>query len=237
MGFKKTFDTREGEMRSIRFSDLNHTPHWKRSGAADGYASVEFSTHSKNAYLSIDAEEQARDLQTGRVASKRTMISLAEPQARDLYAWLKERFEAAEEVERAARCPPPSRSPQPPHAPQIGDYIARNEPHGLGERGAYVALITGHGGWCPDEKRICHCETIEGARALAKLCNDTRDLAEQWHSLSTRAPGPSGRDLGAEEWAKGLIARAIVKVLGINAMHDFGASELGLPMFGDKGGN
>jgi hypothetical protein len=124
-----------------------------------------------------------------------------------------------------------ARKPERYEPPKVGDYIARSEPlYGCGDFSAahspgYVALKTD----TLSEKRISACATLEGARKLAKLLNDVRDIAHDWRCISAE---PLNKGGSAEEWARIKIASSVCKVLGINAAHDFGASAMGLTVFG-----
>lgn len=101
--------------------------------------------------------------------------------------------------------------------PKIGDYIARQEPL---KTGGYVALKV-HA--LTDERRFA-CETMEGARRLAKLMNDVRDLARDWRDIRTV---PLFKNGDPEKWARNIIAHALCEAAGVEAAHDFGASLLG----------
>lgn len=116
--------------------------------------------------------------------------------------------------------------PQRYEPPKVGDYVAhRHGAHGPFQYGGSVDLKIGN----LADTRISACATFEGATKLAKLLNDVRDLAETWRDLSTE---PLHKGGSAEEWAKIKIASSVCRALGINAMHDFGASAMGLPVIG-----
>lgn len=124
-----------------------------------------------------------------------------------------------------------ARKPERYEPPKVGDYVARSEPlYGCGDFSAahspgYVALKTD----TLSEKRLSACATLEGARKLAKLLNDVRDIAQDWRCISAE---PLNKGGSAEEWARIKIASSVCKVLGINAAHDFGASAMGATIFG-----
>lgn len=112
--------------------------------------------------------------------------------------------------------------------PKVGDYVARaHQPFADFRYDAYVVLKTD----VLSETRISACETLEGAKLLAKLLNDVRDLAICWRDI-TKEPLHKGGS--AEDWARIKIASAVCRALGINHMHDFGASAMDMPVFGKR---
>lgn len=99
-----------------------------------------------------------------------------------------------------------------PEAPKPGDYVASM----IFGRDHHVTLKgEGSSPWDSSaDKRISGCATMRGAERLAKLLNAVRDLGTDWHIIANSAP--IGGD--AEEWAKVMIACAVVKALGLE--HD-----------------
>lgn len=104
-------------------------------------------------------------------------------------------------------------------APAIGDYVVR--PAYDGSCGACVQRKTGER---YDDVTLIgtHCETDEGARALAALMNDARRLAHRFHLISTRKPIPSHRP---EEWVKHLIVIAVARAIDGPRPLPFGSKE------------
>lgn len=104
-------------------------------------------------------------------------------------------------------------------APAIGDYVVR--PAYDGSCGACVQRKTGER---YDDVTIVgtHCETDEGARALAALLNDAKRIAQRFHLISTVKPHGDHRP---EEWVKHLIVVAIARAIDGPRPLPFGTSE------------
>lgn len=104
-------------------------------------------------------------------------------------------------------------------APAIGDYVVR--PAYDGSCGACVVRKTGDR---YDDVTIVgtHCETDEGARALAALLNDAKRLAQRFHLISTAKPTPGHRP---EEWVKHVIVTAIARAIDGPRPLPFGSFE------------
>ncbi|QOG20411.1 hypothetical protein [Bradyrhizobium sp. SEMIA] len=92
-------------------------------------------------------------------------------------------------------------------APAVGDYVVR--PAYDGTCGACVQRKTGDR---YDDVTLLgtHCETDEGAKALATLMNDAKRLAQRFHLISTRKPTPGHLP---EEWVKHLIVTAVARAI------------------------
>lgn len=87
---KQTIQTRtDGPVHHMTVAFRGHTPHWKTHG--EGHAQIEFTTHDKAGWVSMDAQEWSKD----NKASKRTMLTLDEPAGRALYERLKAMYEPA----------------------------------------------------------------------------------------------------------------------------------------------
>ena len=104
-------------------------------------------------------------------------------------------------------------------APAIGDYVVR--PAYDGSCGARVQRKTGER---YDDVTLIgtHCETDEGARALAALMNDAMRLAERFHLISTIKPHGDHRP---EEWVKHIIVVAIARAIDGPRPLPFGSAE------------
>ena len=86
-----------GPIRSMRVIKRDHNPHWKRPlpASAHGRACVELvlGDYNNGMQLSIDTEESYQN-DEGRKFAKRTIVYLNEEAVRQLYAILRERFNA-----------------------------------------------------------------------------------------------------------------------------------------------
>ncbi|ULK98891.1 hypothetical protein [Bradyrhizobium sp. I71] len=104
-------------------------------------------------------------------------------------------------------------------APAVGDYVVR--PAYDGSCGACVQRKTGER---YDDVTIIgtHCETDEGARALAALLNDAKRLAQRFHLISTAKPTPGH---SPEEWVKHLIVVAVARAIDGPRPLPFGSVE------------
>ncbi|UFW75155.1 hypothetical protein [Bradyrhizobium sp. WU425] len=103
----------------------------------------------------------------------------------------------------------PSAKPKPAQAiaPRVGDFVVR--PAYDGTCGARVHRKTGDR---YDDITLLgtYCETDEGAKALASLLNEAKQLARRFHLISTSKPTPGHLP---EEWVKHLIVRAVAQAI------------------------
>lgn len=115
----------------------------------------------------------------------------------------------------------PSAKPKPAQdvAPAIGDYVVR--PSYDGTCGARVQRKTGDR---YDDVTLIgtYCETDQGAKALASLLNDAKQLAGRFHLISTIKPTPSHLP---EEWVKHLIVTAVARAIDGPRPLPFGSGE------------
>ncbi|MCK1503073.1 hypothetical protein [Bradyrhizobium sp. 188] len=108
---------------------------------------------------------------------------------------------------------------QPAPIPAVGDFVVR--PAYDGRCGARVHRKTGER---YDDITLLgtHCETDEGAKTLASLLNDAKQLARRFHLISTSKP-TSGHL--PEEWVKHLIVTAVARAIDGPRPLPFGSGE------------